>query len=131
MLHGAPARIGGGFVPFCGVPTRAARPGATSCNTFREVLHGTLAGIGWGFVPFCGGADTSGAPPCNIVQHFSRNVARRRRGAPGCPCVPCNVPVQRCGTRSEEHTSELQSLMRTSYSVFCFKKKNSFYTNNT
>src|SRR3546814_10603857 len=34
---------------------------------------------------------------------------------------------QRVGTseyRSEEHTSELQSLMRTSYAVFCLKKKN-------
>src|SRR3546814_6113711 len=29
------------------------------------------------------------------------------------------------GKRSEEHTSELQSLMRTSYAVFCLKKKNS------
>src|SRR3546814_9333467 len=28
------------------------------------------------------------------------------------------------GSRSEEHTSELQSLMRTSYDVFCLKKKN-------
>src|SRR3546814_1018148 len=27
------------------------------------------------------------------------------------------------GERSEEHTSELQSLMRISYAVFCFKKK--------
>src|SRR3546814_2178944 len=27
------------------------------------------------------------------------------------------------GTRSEEHTSELQSLMRSSYAVFCLKKK--------
>src|SRR3546814_3400112 len=27
------------------------------------------------------------------------------------------------GSRSEEHTSELQSLMRTSYAVFCLKKK--------
>src|SRR3546814_1359035 len=27
------------------------------------------------------------------------------------------------GIRSEEHTSELQSLMRTSYAVFCLKKK--------
>src|SRR3546814_3633144 len=27
------------------------------------------------------------------------------------------------GERSEEHTSELQSLMRTSYAVFCLKKK--------
>src|SRR3546814_9153606 len=29
----------------------------------------------------------------------------------------------RPGTRSEEHTSELQSLMRISYAVFCLKKK--------
>src|SRR3546814_1871603 len=29
----------------------------------------------------------------------------------------------RCRHRSEEHTSELQSLMRTSYAVFCLKKK--------
>src|SRR3546814_4986673 len=32
--------------------------------------------------------------------------------------------------RSEEHTSELQSLMRISYAVFCLKKKrNTIYTN--
>src|SRR3546814_5810987 len=31
--------------------------------------------------------------------------------------------------RSEEHTSELQSLMRTSYAVFCLKQKNKFYKN--
>src|SRR3546814_9966114 len=30
--------------------------------------------------------------------------------------------------RSEEHTSELQSLMRNSYAVFCLKKKNKDYT---
>src|SRR3546814_6113009 len=30
--------------------------------------------------------------------------------------------------RSEEHTSELQSLMRISYAVFCLKKKNNKYT---
>src|SRR3546814_4419297 len=29
--------------------------------------------------------------------------------------------------RSEEHTSELQSLMRSSYAVFCLKKKNQEY----
>src|SRR3546814_10154480 len=29
-----------------------------------------------------------------------------------------------CDRRSEEHTSELQSLMRISYAVFCLKKKN-------
>src|SRR3546814_968952 len=30
------------------------------------------------------------------------------------------------GVRSEEHTSELQSLMRISYAVFCLKKKNKY-----
>src|SRR3546814_4902299 len=33
------------------------------------------------------------------------------------------VGLPRTGTRSEEHTSELQSLMRISYAVFCLKKK--------
>src|SRR3546814_1661423 len=32
-------------------------------------------------------------------------------------------PHQLSGGRSEEHTSELQSLMRISYAVFCLKKK--------
>src|SRR3546814_4660621 len=32
-----------------------------------------------------------------------------------------------CLARSEEHTSELQSLMRISYAVFCLKKKKSNY----
>src|SRR3546814_5784300 len=33
------------------------------------------------------------------------------------------VAAWQFGTRSEEHTSELQSLMRISYAVFCLKKK--------
>src|SRR3546814_2039623 len=35
------------------------------------------------------------------------------------------------GFRSEEHTSELQSLMRISYAVFCLKKKNETDRQNT
>src|SRR3546814_1605553 len=35
------------------------------------------------------------------------------------------------GDRSEEHTSELQSLMRISYAVFCLKKKNKKTSQNT
>src|SRR3546814_2382212 len=33
---------------------------------------------------------------------------------------------KRLAQRSEEHTSELQSLMRTSYAVFCLKKKKKY-----
>src|SRR3546814_7975027 len=34
--------------------------------------------------------------------------------------------VESLSTRSEEHTSELQSLMRISYAVFCLKKTNQY-----
>src|SRR3546814_2872497 len=36
---------------------------------------------------------------------------------------PIGVAIERDAERSEEHTSELQSLMRISYAVFCLKKK--------
>src|SRR3546814_1855515 len=39
-----------------------------------------------------------------------------------CPNMPTS-PATRTVSRSEEHTSELQSLMRNSYAVYCLKKK--------
>src|SRR3546814_3080620 len=43
----------------------------------------------------------------------------------GCPgSAHLHKRGRRCGPRSEEHTSELQSLMRISYAVFCLKNKN-------
>src|SRR3546814_7213550 len=38
--------------------------------------------------------------------------------------VRCHAGDRKMLKRSEEHTSELQSLMRISYAVFCLKKKN-------
>src|SRR3546814_6630070 len=49
---------------------------------------------------------------------------RHRQGMGGAPVA--EVPDARLldrRSRSEEHTSELQSLMRNSYDVFCLKKK--------
>src|SRR3546814_2148142 len=46
--------------------------------------------------------------------------AKLQRAAVASPAI--GLPVLDCG-RSEEHTSELQSLMRISYAVFCLKKK--------
>src|SRR3546814_6327121 len=62
------------------------------------------------------------------TQRTPANPARRRSAfftadklilqeAARGPCVPEHWP------RSEEHTSELQSLMRNTYAVFCLKKK--------
>src|SRR3546814_7798736 len=50
----------------------------------------------------------SGCKRAAVVPRHSRHYARGRLGWP---------------ERSEEHTSELQSLMRISYAVFCLKKK--------
>src|SRR3546814_1761131 len=56
-------------------------------------------------------------------------AATHMRGlAPDLPPAPSRKHLHTCvnGYRSEEHTSELQSLMRISYAVFCLTKK----TNN-
>src|SRR3546814_3988613 len=47
------------------------------------------------------------------------SVPEQRR----CPCPPASPRRTPAPPRSEEHTSELQSLMRISYAVFCLKKK--------
>src|SRR3546814_5961030 len=50
------------------------------------------------------------------LSHRERGRRRRGDGGP-------NADHRRICRRSEEHTSELQSLMRISYAVFCLKKK--------
>src|SRR3546814_8609685 len=64
------------------------------------------------------------SPPGPPVRNRSV-VASWRRAPP--PAGRDDQPVRRSqwsAGRSEEHTSELQSLMRISYAVFCLKKKN-------
>src|SRR3546814_6112148 len=51
-------------------------------------------------------------PAYEFVMILDRDLRKRK--------LRDRVPM----TRSEEHTSELQSLMRISYAVFCLKKKN-------
>src|SRR3546814_2377012 len=64
--------------------------------------------------------------------HFVRERKERDDLAPGAPPALADSGITLApGTRSEEHTSELQSLMRTSYAVFCLKKKKPPTNNNT
>src|SRR3546814_7155528 len=70
------------------------------------------------------------APPRRV--RFPRPAA----GGLGRACRGHRVLARRAGRsgqrdRSEEHTSELQSLMRISYAVFCFKKKKKTNNYNT
>src|SRR3546814_3409450 len=56
--------------------------------------------------------------------HPAGRLHRRGRGPPGRRAgADQGRGGDRGRTRSEEHTSELQSLMRISYAVFCLKKK--------
>src|SRR3546814_4424117 len=47
------------------------------------------------------------------------------------PNTPVDAKIDLHHERSEEHTSELQSLMRISYAVFCLKKKNKITITHT
>src|SRR3546814_1824346 len=74
-----------------------------------------------------------GAAPCGDFGSYHAEPIDPRSGMPE-PAVftfPYGILVNKAGERftdeapgrSEEHTSELQSLMRISYAVFCLKKK--------
>src|SRR3546814_3309179 len=54
-----------------------------------------------------------------VVEQHMRNIEQQREDMRVQPVG--DDPLS--GGRSEEHTSELQSLMRISYAVFCLKKK--------
>src|SRR3546814_5093135 len=68
--------------------------------------------------------DRSARPPSDPDHATSAPCSPHRAGpaASKRPAPPVPSPAPPC-SRSEEHTSELQSLMRISYAVFCLKKK--------
>src|SRR3546814_3123087 len=71
--------------------------------------HGTLRGVGLtalGAVVVAGSFVALGLRPDGIASYYRDTL------------TPAGFAI-----RSEEHTSELQSLMRISYAVFCLKKK--------
>jgi len=92
----------GGLVSGLGVePAYAAKPGSTtptvSISEFRSLEFGTVAGS-------ADGSSTLVMSPAGVLTATGYGVVIK-------------------GTRSEEHTSELQSPYVNSYAVFCLKKK--------
>src|SRR3546814_5461304 len=86
----------------CPACARDARAAGNPCGDRMKNLLAGLAGSA-----LLAGCTTAVAPPVRL--------------APGRVAMPGGVAGLE---RSEEHTSELQSLMRISYAVFCLKKKN-------
>src|SRR3546814_2284320 len=94
-------------------PRRTEGVARCPCTQLDGRSRSSLAGGGKGWRPGDAGNGCGGCGwrvlPCGH-QHLAR---------------PRRTWSHRPRTRSEEHTSELQSLMRSSYAVFCLKKKNS------
>src|SRR3546814_6282606 len=84
-------------------------------------------GIVENLAPHCGGAII----PVSLPLFKPKRPGGVGEPVAGCPAHDSAVGVNigagaqfpKAGIRSEEHTSELQSLMRNSYAVFCLKKK--------
>src|SRR3546814_1852466 len=66
-----------------------------------------------------------------IMARFGSGIRRVAQDASGTARAAAAPLSGRAVIRSEEHTSELQSLMRISYAVFCLKKKKSDITETT
>src|SRR3546814_10223621 len=65
----------------------------------------------------CGNRRVDSDPSAHPLAGFRGNAA------PRASLHLCSAARAACPCRSEEHTYELQSLMRISYAVFCLKKK--------
>src|SRR3546814_8143986 len=87
---------------------------ATKSQPFFDEIRKTVLARG------CGGSR---------VIHFGW-VSLNSRSPMGSGFIPASPNLHGFGRRSEEHTSELQSLMRISYAVFCLKKKKKPELNN-
>src|SRR3546814_9521357 len=93
-------------------------------------------GLPFGFEPHAGDINLVAGPQMDVeaeqveqaAAHRGEAVARNARAARGglrrTPRSTGTSAAPSRTIRSEEHTSELQSLMRISYAVFCLKKKN-------
>src|SRR3546814_1586856 len=85
------------------------------------------------------GAKASRSPPsreCERRATASRSAIepaqrRRERFAHHPQEQRAHAGVEAVRVRSEEHTSELQSLMRISYAVFCLKKQKSYFIHSS
>src|SRR3546814_3151234 len=102
------------------------------CSSDLSVSASTLDAVVIGCS--CRGAHASAAPPSSLTLSPTLRICRLMSQNSGLAMArhPMEIHVGRQRTvrrpggrplRSEEQTSELQSLMRISYAVFCLKKK--------
>src|SRR3546814_5942456 len=97
----------------------------------RHTRCALVTGVQTCALPISSGAGTTGSrsslacAPRQMICAISRRLSSASVTVLRCGSISTRPGMRtrhRCG-RSEEHTSELQSLMRISYAVFCLKKK--------
>src|SRR3546814_8654245 len=67
-------------------------------------------------------------PPSLITQSKSLNILSSRSSIAAMTSVDSSGTAISPAIRSEEHTSELQTLMRNSYAVFCLKQNTNYHS---
>src|SRR3546814_1295940 len=125
-LRWSPSRPGAWIATSTAPPCRSlisrARPSASSRRASADNSAGNAISYSRATVEFLRVSACSAA-----FQSTARSLAHAGASA-GTTRALCSTP---CLRRSEEHTSELQSLMRISYAVFCLKKKKKNYQKQT
>src|SRR3546814_957691 len=103
------------------LPVLPASPGFPPAMLKFLLLSLIITGVWYGF-RYVNRPRGGGQPPARPKTP----PASPSQAQPQAPAQMRAEDMTACPVRSEEHTSELQSLMRISYAVFCLKKK----TNN-
>src|SRR3546814_5161108 len=92
------------------------------CRAVRHPVRSAAGGDGRGLSVQAAGRTMGGTR----FPELADRARHRAAGTTGCGAGG----LSRRTIRSEEHTSELQSLMRISYAVFCLKKKTQYRIDN-
>src|SRR3546814_1280850 len=91
-------------------------PENRAATVWATAVNGVMAGCRPEYMPILLALVEAMVDPIYGVEHSGNT--------PGAETlIVLNGPIIKDLNRSEEHTSELQSLMRISYAVFCLKKK--------
>src|SRR3546814_4498763 len=101
------------------LPKSPSLASTLNCTRSRSPCHAVAAYSAW----VSPGSNTGSPKSSGRMRPWvPRNDAAPAHCGAQRHCAP-SEPTSPSATRSEEHTSELQSLMRISYAVFCLNKK--------
>src|SRR3546814_5571765 len=109
---GAPGMPEAGYIP---IPKKLAQQGV---KDMVRISDARMSGTAYGTIVLHIAPESAAGGPLALASSFMSSMTRSTSAR----AIACFSSMKACHSRSEEHTSELQSLMRISYAVFCLKK---------